>query len=346
MIDIYNLNLWNNSLYEYTIALGIFLISLFILKIIKTVIIHKLHSLAKKTKNDIDDMIMSIINDIHWPFYGLISLYIGLQFLTLSDKFINGLKYAILIFIAYYTIKTINSLIDYAAKKQIKKNPEQGKSGVNFFKNTLKIGVWIIGVGFLISNLGYNITSIVTGLGIGGIAIALAVQNVLQDLFASVSIFFDKPFQEGDYISVGGDSGTVKKIGIKTTRIKTLQGEELIISNKELTSARIQNFKKMNSRRISFDIGVVYGTSPKKLEKIPSIIEKIITDAKDCDFSRCHFKSFGDFSLNFNTVYIMKTKEFDKYMDTQQEINLAITKAFAKEKIDMAFPTQTIILEK
>jgi small-conductance mechanosensitive channel len=199
---------------------------------------------------------------------------------------------------------------------------------------------------FIMSNLGFDVTSLVAGLGIGGIAVALALQSVLSDVFSSFSIYFDKPFQAGDFIIVGQHMGIVKHIGIKSTRIQTLQGEELIISNKELTSARVQNFKKMEKRRITFTFGVTYQTPVKKLKKIPEMVKEIVAKIELADLDRVHFRKYGDFSLNFEVVYYVKIPDYGKYMDTQQEINLALKERFEKEGIEFAYPTQTIFLNK
>jgi len=210
----------------------------------------------------------------------------------------------------------------------------------------IKIILWIIGLLLILSNLGINITSLVAGLGIGGIAIALALQNILSDLFSSFAIYFDKPFKVGDFIIIGKDMGTVEQIGIKTTRLRALQGEQIVISNQELTSARIQNFKKLSERRVAFELGVVYGTPDDKMKKIPELIEKIIKETKDTRFDRSHFKSFGDFALIFETVYYITSGEYLDYMNAQQEIGLKIKEKFSTEEIEFAYPTQTLFLNK
>jgi small-conductance mechanosensitive channel len=192
-----------------------------------------------------------------------------------------------------------------------------------------------------------------TGLAIGGAATAIvigfALQHVLSDFFSAFSIYFDRPFEIGDFIIIGDYAGTVKKIGMKSTRLELLQGEELVLSNKELTTASVRNFKKMNKRRIEFSFGVTYDTPLVKLKKIPDIIKKIINKEKleyVHKLDRVHFTEFGDFSLNFNIIFYMNTKDYQKYRDTQQEINFKILEAFEKEGIQMAFPTQTIFLNK
>ncbi len=210
----------------------------------------------------------------------------------------------------------------------------------------VRVLVWVIAGLLVMSNLGYNISTLLAGLGIGGLAIAFALQKIFEDIFASFSIFFDKPFQQGDYILIGADSGVVQHIGIKSTRIQTLQGEELIVSNTELTTARVHNYKRMEERRIVFNIGVEYGTNNAKMKQIPEIVKNAITKAKLAKFDRVHFNAFLDSALNFEIVYYMRSSDYTKYMDTQQEINLDIKQSFEKAKIEMAFPTQTVFVKK
>ncbi len=212
--------------------------------------------------------------------------------------------------------------------------------------NLVKIALWAGAIALLLANMGYNITSLVAGLGIGGIAVALAVQNVLGDVFSSLSIYLDKSFQVGDFIAVGNNYGTVKHIGIKTTRVELLQGEELVVSNSQLTSAEIRNFGVMEYRRVVFTIGAIYNTHIEKLKKIPSILRKTIEAQDKTEVERVHFKSFGDYSLVFEAVYYIQTADYIEYMDIQQQINFDIAEIFQKEKIEMAYPTQTIQLEK
>lgn len=206
--------------------------------------------------------------------------------------------------------------------------------------------IWIIGLLFLFDNMGYDVTAMVTGLGIGGIAIALAAQNILGDLFNYFVIFFDRPFEVNDFLVVGDKKGTVEYIGIKTTRLKSLSGEQLIFSNSDLTSSRIHNFKRMESRRILFNVGVIYDTSPENIKQIPTILKTAVEDQPLTQFDRAHFLEFGDSSLNFEVVYFVLSSEYNVYMDTQQNINLRIFEEFAVKGIEFAYPTTTVYVKK
>jgi small-conductance mechanosensitive channel len=213
-------------------------------------------------------------------------------------------------------------------------------------KVLINILIWVIGIVFLMDNLGFDISAVIAGLGIGGIAIALAAQAILGDLFSYFVIFFDRPFEVGDFITVGDKRGTVEYTGIKTTRIRALSGEQLVFSNTDLTNSRIHNYKKMEERRVLFKLGVVYQTPAAKLEEIPKIVREIIEKRADVRFDRGHFESYGDFSLNFEFVYFIVGADYVKYMDTQQSINLEVYNEFETRGIEFAYPTQTLFLNK
>ncbi len=197
-----------------------------------------------------------------------------------------------------------------------------------------------------LSNIGVDVGALVAGLGVGGIAVALAAQNVLGDLLASLSIVFDKPFVIGDLIYVGNEKGTVEHIGIKTTRVRSLSGEELIFSNKDLLESRIQNFKRMSERRGVLNIGVTYSTPADKLEMIPIWIRAIVENISNLRFERCHFSNYGNSSLDFEIVFWVMDPEFQIYMDLKQALLIGIFKKFQLENIEFAYPTQTLIVEK
>ena len=222
------------------------------------------------------------------------------------------------------------------------------KNAVSLIKFFTRSAIWSIALLLCIENIGIDITALVAGLGIGGIAIALAAQNILGDLFASLAIVLDKPFEIDDYIVVGDMSGTVEQIGIKTTRIRALSGEELVCSNADLLGSRVRNYRRMRERRALINIGVVYQTSYKSLTKIPNFIEEIIKNTENARFERANFKSLGDSSLLFEVVFYVSVpgNNYIEYMNIIQDINYAIFKKFEDEKIDFAYPTQTLHIAK
>ena len=340
----------SNTEKEVLVAIGLF-IGLFILfKIIDTIVLNALQKASRKTKITWDDIVIDFIKGIKWPFFVFIALYISAQTLALSEIVEKILRYLLVIFITFYAAKGVIQIVNHLVQKEINKRTEKQKredtSMVKVMAVIIKVIIWTIALLMILSNFGIEITPLIAGLGVGGIAIALALQTILGDLFSAFAIYLDKPFQEGDFIIIGNDMGVVKHIGIKTTRIQTLQGQELVISNSELTSSRINNYKRMQKRRIVFSFGVEYNTPTKKMKKIKGIVKKVIDKEKLADLDRVHFKEFGDFSLNYEVVYYLKTSDYNKYMDTQESINLALKAAFETEKIGFAFPTQTIHLEK
>jgi len=345
------LSFFNNTGYDYAIALAIFVGLIIILKIIKMIVVGRLRQLAKKTKTDFDDTLIEIFGKVKPPFYFFVALYFGIRVLDLPTVLAEGVKIFFIVVIVYEIIRGLEKLSDYFFSKYLAKmdgdeDPAHSQAMVKAANMIIKIVLWLLGIVLILGNLGVNVTSIIASLGIGGLAVALALQNILSDIFSSFSIYIDKPFRVGDYITVGDDSGTVEKIGLKTTRIRTLQGEELVISNKELTTARVQNFKKMEKRRVAFTLGIVYGIPAVKLEAIPTMIKEIVDNVKKAEFDRCHFKEYSDSSLDFEVIFYVDSAEYVDYMDIRQQVNMAIYQKFAKAKIEFAYPTQTIFVEK
>jgi small-conductance mechanosensitive channel len=205
-----------------------------------------------------------------------------------------------------------------------------------------RLVVWTIVILVILDNLGIEITALIAGLGIGGVAVALATQNILGDLFASLSIVLDKPFVVGDFLSIDEFLGSVEKVGIKTTRVRSLSGEQLIFSNNDLLNSRIRNFGRMFQRRVVFSFGVTYETPAEQLRRIPTIIRDAVEAQEKVRFDRAHFQKYGDFALIFETVYFVLSPDYNYYMDVQQNINLALFERFVEEEIDFAYPTQTI----
>ena len=341
--------LWSNTAYDYAVALAIFIGTILVLKIFQSIILAKLLKVAKKTKTEFDDVLIEIFRKIRPPFYFFVALYLGVKSLTFPEMADKVISVLFLLVIVYEVIHALERLVDYSARIYIAKSNGKetvSQSMMKALKIIVKIVLWAIGIVLILGNMGVDVTSLIAGLGIGGIAIALALQNILEDIFSSFSIYIDKPFKIGDYIKVGSDSGTVEKIGLKTSRLRTMNGEELVVSNRELTNARVQNFRKMEKRRDSFELGVTYDTPVEKLKAIPKMIEDIITKNKDLEFSRCNFKTFGDSALIFGVVYFVKNKEFAAFINAKEKINFEIYEKFAKEKIEFAYPTQTIFVNK
>lgn len=339
---------WGNTFQAYLIAAGIFIVGLILVKVLQKIVLAQLKKWAAKTETTIDDLLIKTIEKSLIPllYYGI--FYSAITSLSLSDKASKIIAVASLFITTFFIVRFISSTIMFSITYFIKKQ-ERGEEKARQLRGMtvlINIFVWVIGLVFLMDNLGFDISAVIAGLGIGGIAIALAAQTILGDLFSYFVIFFDRPFEVGDYITVQDKVGTVEYTGIKTTRVRALSGEQLVFSNNDLTNSRIHNFKKMQERRVLFKLSIVYQTSAAMLEEIPKIVRGIIEKHNDVRFDRGHFASFGEFSLNFEFVYFVIGADYVKYMDTHQAINLEIYKEFEKRGIGFAYPTQTLYLNK
>lgn len=311
----------------------------------RIIVARQLSKLAAKTKTDIDDIFIDALKRTHLFLMFLVGLVIGSKWLTLSEKFETipniVFKLALLFQAAIWVHALLNGFLARFANRDSDTDTSK-QPGVRAIRFIVNLAVWSVVLIFALDNLGVNISTMIAGLGIGGIAVALALQNTLSDLFCFVTIIFDKPFEVGDFIIVGDHLGAVEHVGIKSTRIRSLGGEQIVISNNDLVSSRIKNYKRMQERRIVFSIGVIYETPSEKLNRIPTMIRDIIDATSNTRFDRAHFSKFGDFSLDFEIVYYVLTSDYNVYMDIQQALNLAIFKKFEEEGIVFAYPTQML----
>lgn len=339
---------WNNTIEAYLWAVGILLIGFTLLKIFRNIILSKLKKIAAKTPTLIDDLLVKVIEKSLLPlvYFGL--FIAALKILNLADIIQKGINIFSAIFLTFLITKMIISAVNFSLYSYTKKSDETEKQEKQLrgIKGLINFVVWALALIFLLDNLGVKISTVIAGLGIGGIAVALAAQAILGDLFSYFVIFFDRPFEIGDFIVVGDKSGTVENIGIKTTRVKAIGGEQLIFANTDLTNSRIHNYKKMERRRVVFRIGVIYQTSAEKLKSIPSMIKEIISNTPGANFDRSNLASFGDFSIYFETVYYVDGSEYNQYMNIHQSISLNIFEKFEKEGIEFAYPTQTLFVNK
>jgi small-conductance mechanosensitive channel len=335
---------------ENLTALGVFIFFFISLFLIKFLIVSQLNRVFKKTKYHWDDAFIGAFHSLLKPItIIIISLYASVQFLEVLDFLEKVLNVSMLAYLTFVFIRSCEPLLKQTVvvvltKTSFTKN-ENDEAIVTLVYNVLRAALWVVAILIIIQNLGFNVSAILGGLGIAGIAIAFGLQSVLEDIFAYFTIYLDSPFKKGDYIVVGTDSGVIEHIGIKSTRLKTLQGEELIISNRELTTVRLNNFKKMEERRVTFTFGVTYDTSSAKLKKIPSIVKRVITEQKYASIDRVALTEFADSSLIFEVVYFMEVSDIKKYKSTHQKILLGLKNEFEKESIEFAYPTQTLYVE-
>jgi small-conductance mechanosensitive channel len=274
--------------------------------------------------------------------------FLAVKNLTLTRFLERAIEVIGIILIAFLSAQALIAVAKFSIRTYIE-TAEKGSErerALKGFMTLIRVVVWGLATVFLLDNLGFRINTVIAGLGIGGIAVALAAQNVLGDLFAYFTIMFDRPFEIGDFIIVGEYMGVVNHLGVKTTRIGSLGGEQIIMSNKDLTDSRVRNYKRMEKRRILFRLGVTYQTPYEKLKEIPGIIRGIIEGIENSVVDRVHFSSYGDFSLVFEVVYYVMDRDYVKYMNIQEQINFQIHEEFEKRKIEFAYPTQTLFLNK
>ncbi|MFC1512529.1 mechanosensitive ion channel family protein [bacterium] len=346
--EILQTSYFRNTVLTYLTAFGIFIGSIIIIQLIKLILLSSLKKWSKKTKTALDDFLIKTIEKplIILLYFG--ALYFACLELNVPLIITKGFKIFGLFLITVFSVRITIAVVNYAMqiywiKKEKDINRLQGLRGI---RTVIKIIIWIIAAAILLDNLGVKISALVAGLGIGGIAIALAAQAILGDLFNFFAIFFDKPFEIGDFIILEGYLGTVEHIGIKTTRVRSLSGEQLVFSNTDLTNSRVRNYKRMQKRRVLFKLGVTYQTSLEQAKNIPLIIKNTIESLDAVTFDRAHFASYGDFNLNYEIVYFVLSSDYNKYMDIQQEINFKIKEEFEKNGIEFAYPTQSLYVEK
>ena len=274
------------------------------------------------------------------------ALLVGASFLDLPGRWENRLSQlwfvAVALQMGLWGMRAIGIGVRHYLAQHASSGMTQVSASATLMSWGLRTLLWSVVLLAILSNLGVNITAFIASLGVGGIAVALAVQNILGDLFASLSIAVDKPFQVGDFVVVGNVAGTVQMIGLKTTRIRSLQGEEVVMSNTDLLKQTISNFRMLERRRIVFTFGVAYDTTPEQAEAIPGVVRKLIESHPELRFDRAHFKALGTNSLDYEVVYIVEDPAFNVYMDLQQSINLGLLREFKAMGVEFAFPTRTV----
>lgn len=334
--DFLKLEFFHNTIQDYCVALALFVVWSLILQLIRFLVLGRLKALNQKSK--IDKNIFEAINSIPTFFYGLIAFYCSLQALNLNPKFdlvVHNIFLTIVIIQCLIVIqKIMEHFLNFVFRDKDSTNSDQKMfSGIIVFA---KISLWTVGILLLASNMGLKVSSLIASLGIGGIAVALAAQNIFADLFSSFSIYFDKPFKVGDSIEVGNDAGKVIKIGLKTTRIQSNQGEEIVIANRELTSARIHNFRKMQKRKIIFNLNLDYSTSIEQVKEASQILHKIFAEFTSLELERASFKEFGDNGLNYEVVYFNPGNDYRDCMQNREQLNFRIKEEFDKAQIKLA----------
>jgi len=342
-----NWTFYGNTVWAWLLALLIMILVGVVLRVLRGVILHRLTGFAKRTATELDDLVADLLKRTRLFFLLVVSLYAGSLALTLPEVATRVISTVTVLVLLIQAGIWGTGLVSFWITRYVRRKLEEDAATATSMAAlgfVIKVVLWAVLLLLALDNMGLKIGPLIAGLGIGGIAVALALQNVLGDLFGSLSIVLDKPFVIGDFIIVGDLLGTVERIGLKTTRVRSLYGEQLIFSNSDLLNSRIRNYKRMYERRIVFSIGVTYQTPYEKLAAIPDMIREIIESLEKTRFDRAHFKEYGDFSLKFEIVYYVLTPDYNTYMDIQQAINLAICRRFEKEGIEFAYPTHTLFI--
>jgi small-conductance mechanosensitive channel len=337
----------DNTVWQWTAATGVALGLLFVTLIVRRIIRSRYARLAATPGIEFMELPLRVASRTTSMFLLLVSIFLAAQMLELP-KNINRTLLTLATIAAFWQVGLwatagVVGWLDHRQQKSLATDrAAAGTIGIISF--IARAMIWALVLLLTLDNLGVNITTLVAGLGIGGIAVALAVQNVLGDLLASLSITLDRPFVVGDAITVDDFSGTVEQIGVKSVRLRSVNGEQIIMPNSNLLSSRVRNWGRMQERRITFTLGLSTETPRDKLVQLPKALRRIVEAEKDLRFDRSHFTKIGT-ALEFETVYFVTTPDYARYMDIQQNINLNIIELLEREKIDFAMPPQKLLLE-
>lgn len=338
---------WNGLLDEtlwLNIALvsGATIVSYLVLQTILKVVTYRLHRLSKKSRSGFTGMAAEMLSRTSQVLLIAMSLLIGLKLAELPDRWESAMSHGWFIALAFQIALWLDTAVHLWMESLTRDGKARNPVTTTIIGIMLRIVVWTMMLLSILANLGVDITAMVASLGVGGIAIALAVQTLLSDVFASLSIGIDKPFEIGDFVVFGDIAGNIEHIGLKTTRIRSLSGEQVVCANADLLSQTIHNYKRMDTRRIAFKFGISYKTPADKLREVSQLVRRIIEDIELAKFDRAHFFAFDNSQLTFEVVYIMQTADYNKYMDVQEEINLRLLEGVHELEVDFAFPIRQV----
>lgn len=337
-----------NTVTSWLWTLGTIAVIAVALWVVKHFLVRRFDALAARTSTGADDLIAALLKRTGLAILLWMALTVALRALTIeaAPRAFLG-RIAVLAFLLQLGIWA-NALIEFWLRRYTRAHVTRDATSVTTMRAVAfaaKVFAWTMVLLLVLDNFGVNVTALLTGLGIGGVAVALAVQNVLGDVLAALAIVLDKPFVLGDFIAVGSELGSVEKIGVKTTRLRSLTGEQIIFSNADLLQSRVRNYKRMEERRVVFRFGVLYSTPQEKLELLARIAREAVLAQEKVRFDRAHFVSLGSSALEYEVVYYVLSPDYNTYMNIQQAINLTLFRRFAEEGVGFAFPTQTVHVE-
>jgi len=319
-------------------------LTIVVIKVGLRFVVQRLRKLSQRTSSTLDDGLVSVLERTNGALIWVVGLLVGLNMLPLDDRWhdrVSQLWFAVVALqLGLWVQQAVAQVL--TAQQMRHGGTAALSASATLLSWGLRGALWTVVVLAVLSNLGVNITAFVASLGIGGIALALAVQNILSDLFASLAIAVDKPFEVGDSITVGDVTGTVERVGLKTTRIRSLGGEQIVMSNAELLKRTVANFKRLQTRRVAFTFGITSDASADDAAAVPPLVKALIDADPKLELVRAHFKGFGENSLNFEVVYRVNDPSYDVYMDHQQMLNLALMRELQQRGIRLAFTTNTV----
>ncbi|MGI6348690.1 MAG: mechanosensitive ion channel family protein [Eubacteriaceae bacterium] len=328
----------NNTVKQYVLFAIVLVAGMLTALVLKHVFLKRGRKWAERNASPAKANGIDLLEKYLMPAVYIFVFYISVRVLTLNgiaSRVFRLITLAgIIVFAAIFASKLLVFLF---AKYWEKKKNQENETLVRWVGMAIQTAVWVAAFLLFADNAGIKLTSVITGLGLGGIVLAFAAQEVLKDIFCYFSIVFDRPFETGDFISVEQYSGNVEHIGIKTTRLRSLSGEELIFSNKDLTDSRVKNFRSLEARRVLFELNISYETSNEKLQMIPQLVQEVIDRQKDTRFERAYFMRFGEYSLIYEVAYYVYSKDYEKYVEIQQVINFGIKESFEAQGIEFAY---------
>ena len=336
------------SVKQWLLATVVLAVTYLALAVLRRVVARRLEALAARTTTEWDDLFAEIVRRTRPYFLAAIAIYAATRIMAPPRDVARVLGALAVVVVLLQAGVWGNGIIGFGAEHYIRKRAGSDtgtRTTIRAVGYAARFVLWGLLVVTALQNFGINVTALVTGLGIGGIAIALAVQNILGDLFAALAIVLDKPFVVGDSVQVDNINGTIEHVGLKTTRIRSISGEQIIISNADLLKSRIRNHQRMQDRRVVFHLDVTYDTPPEKVERIPALVKAAIEKQSPVRFGRCHFLTWTDSALRFEVVFHVLDADYDRYADIQHAVNLELLRLFGAERIEFAYPSRTVTLK-
>jgi small-conductance mechanosensitive channel len=348
--DVLDRQVLGNSLHAWLSAALAVAIILFAGLVVRRLLVARIGHLAARTTIGLDDMAFELIKETRTWVIICVALFIGLTSLELHPRISGGVAAVIKLVLLWQAGTWGAAAVTFWVRHHLERRTDShDRSSIAMVSAIGIVARGVIWIAIVLTAMDavfdIKVTALITGLGIGGIAVALAVQNILSDLFAALAIVFDKPFDVGDAIGVDNVSGTVEHIGLKTTRLRSASGEQVIVGNSDLLKSRLRNYRRMSQRRVVMTLNVTYDTPPDVLERLPRIIEGIVRDQSPVRFDRSHVSALGDSWISIETVYFVLDADYGIYMSVQQAVLLAVLRRCASEGVELAFPTQTVHVE-